>query len=224
MRAFKILLADLRALKNYKFQLILMLVIIILMFARADVYIATNSLIFVGLLLTTLPFTIEGVEKTPQFYATLPIKVSDIVGARYIMLVGYYIFVAIADVIILSTTDFSKLVFEGIELRPFYIGVTALIYLLGVFISTVQFPIFFKIGYEKGNFNSAALYMVPSLLVLMIYSNIGKIDAKTLLSYDMVVMILDNLPQFVILVAVISVALLVSSFFSSCRFLKMREF
>ncbi len=224
MRALKILTADLRVLKGYILQLAIMLVIILLMFLRSSIYFATNSLMFIGLLLTALPFTIEGTEKTPKFFATLPIKVSDIVASRYILLAGYYIIAGVADIIILSNTDFSGEIYKGIELRPFFIGTTAIIFLLAVFISSVQFPVFYKIGYEKGNFNSSALYMVPAILILFIYNSIISQDATKLAEHDIVAMIIENINLFVVLVGVVSVVLIAVSFFVSCFFLKQREF
>lgn len=222
MKAFKFLAADVKVLKNYKIQLLIMLAVIVVMFWRSNAFIAINSLMFIGILLTSLPFTIESAEKPQTFYYTLPAKRSSMVASRYIILALYYIIVAIVDVIVLLKIIPAEIDFNGINLKPFYICTTALVYLIGVLISSVQYPAFYKFGYEKGSINSAALYMAPAIVILFIFSSMSK-DASKLSANQVYSMFLNNISATVILAAIASVILIIASFIVSCKFVNSKE-
>ena len=136
----------------------------IILFFAGNTSFGISYLFLFMIVLNVVPFSTESNSKSLKLYYSLPAKLSDMVKGRYIFLAVIVFCVWIFSVMLAIYASLKGLV-SSIELFSLFIsGATMTI------ICTIQIPLFYKFGFEKGRVLSMVIYFLPVLFSFMLPS------------------------------------------------------
>ncbi|MGO1042106.1 ABC-2 transporter permease [Clostridioides difficile] len=156
---------DIFTMKSY-FNMNLVLLAVIMLFS----YMGSSTLTlyitcswFVALMISNI-FAIEEKNNLSRLYATLSIKLKDIVLGRYIfILLNFVLTVFLITVLSIIVLFFKS---KPIDIQEIILGISTSFLIFSAIVG-VQVPIFFKMGYLKARFWSLIPYIIVLTLVLM---------------------------------------------------------
>lgn len=156
---------DIFTMKSY-FNMNLVLLAVIMLFS----YMGSSTLTlyitcswFVALMISNI-FAIEEKNNLSRLYATLSIKLKDIVLGRYIFILLNFV----STVFLITILSIIVLFFKSksIDIQEIILGISTSFLVFSAIVG-VQIPIFFKMGYLKARFWSLIPYIIVLTLVLM---------------------------------------------------------
>ncbi|MCC0764257.1 ABC-2 transporter permease [Clostridioides sp. ES-S-0006-03] len=190
---------DIFTMKSY-FNMNLVLLAVIMLFS----YMGSSTLTlyitcswFVALMISNI-FAIEEKNNLSRLYATLSIKLKDIVFGRYIFILLNFVFTVFLITVLSIIVLFLKS--EPIDIQEIILGISTSFLIFSAIVG-VQIPIFFKMGYLKARFWSLIPYIIVLTLVLMT-SLIDKISfvIDFIIGNQGIFSILELISSFIILV------------------------
>jgi hypothetical protein len=216
MDAVKYLKLDLRLMKGYlKIYLALPLFFVLFVIMNTPAF-ALNYLFFFILILSSTPFSLEGVGGSQKLYYSLPAKIESMVMGRYL-----FLFSAIACVFVIDGIAGAYYQSVGkitvLELVTVFTSAS-----IGSVISFMQYPVFYKFGYEKGRLSSLLIYMVPAFLVFALPSILPEMVSQSSLE-KIVIFAGENRYLLIMIVILVLVAAAYGSYKISCGFCKKKE-
>ncbi|MCC0696288.1 ABC-2 transporter permease [Clostridioides sp. ES-S-0048-02] len=156
---------DIFTMKSY-FNMNLVLLAVIMLFS----YMGSSTLTlyitcswFVALMISNI-FAIEEKNNLSRLYATLSIKLKDIVFGRYIFILLNFVLTVFLITVLSIIVLFLKS--EPIDIQEIILGISTSFLIFSAIVG-VQIPIFFKMGYLKARFWSLIPYIIVLTLVLM---------------------------------------------------------
>ena len=121
-----------------------------------------SYLFFFLIILATIPFSMQGNEKSTEMYYMLPAKTSSMVLGRFLYLIctSLVIFI-LSGAIILILYGVNKI--ESLESITICLnGIISLI------ICLIQYPICYKFGLEKGKILSTVIYIISAMVIFIL--------------------------------------------------------
>lgn len=216
MTAIKYLRLDYAMIKGYLRFYLLFPVIFLVFGIWSSPAFALNYLFFFVIIMGASPFSLESAEKSDKLYRMLPAKMNSMVMGRYLFLLFAIGFVVLIDTLAIcyfypagkiSTTEIVSLYFSCA---------------VGSLLSFIQYPIYYKLGYEKGRISSMLIYMVPALLIFALPGIVEGILQESDI-HSIIVMISRNA---ILLVTLIFVFIIIAGYVSyeiSCRVVRKKE-
>jgi ABC-2 type transport system permease protein len=182
MDAIKYFRLDLKLMKGcYKMYIMLPLLILIFFTTKASVSFLLGYIMFLVLVLSISPFSLESMDGCQKLYYSLPAKVNSMVLGRYLFLFSGISFVILID-IIAGSIYISSGRLTQVEILVLLVSV-----FFGSIIGLIQYPIFYKFSFEKGRISSTLMYIIPTMLVFIfpsLFSDlISDIDLGKIISY-----------------------------------------
>ena len=121
-----------------------------------------SYLFFFLVILATIPFSIQGNEKSTEMYYMFPAKTSSMVLGRFLYLIctSLVIFL-LSGIIILVLYKVNKI--GSLEVVTICLNA-----IMSLIICLIQYPIYYKLGLEKGKMLSTIIYLVPALIIFLL--------------------------------------------------------
>lgn len=159
--AIKFLKFDLRMIKASSKQYFLIAFIPFATFALSgESYIfALSYLLLFIIILASIPFNLQGNEKSKEMYFMLPAKVSSMVLGRFIYLICSTLSMFIINGI------YIWYLYEAGKIQEVEIIAICLSALISLMVCFVQYPLYYKIGIEKTRIIFILIYIIPGVLV-----------------------------------------------------------
>lgn len=199
-------------LKNIK-QFLIPLIPFIIFMLSGDSYVLGMSYLFLFIfILSAMPFSIQGNEKSTEMYYMFPAKTSSMVLGRFLYLICSTLIIFIVNGIIMAY------LYKINELQSFEILVTCLSGLVSLIICLIQYPLYYKVGIENARIISIIIYFIPASIVFMLQNYVMKNNLFTNLFFssgNSIILILFSL-LIVIIIGYIS-------YLVSCRICKKKE-
>lgn len=173
--------------KSIKYYVLIQSIICCSFIFLGDYAFGMSYLFFFLIILATIPFSIQGNEKSTEMYYMFPAKTSSMVLGRFLYLIctSLVIFL-LSGIIILVLYKVNKI---G-SLEVVTICLNAIISLI---ICLIQYPIFYELGLEKGKMLSTIIYLVPALILFLLPRGNEYIEQKLYLSNNIVLMLISLL-------------------------------
>jgi hypothetical protein len=176
MDAIKFLKFDFRLIKGYgKFYLVLPLLVVMFIFMNSPAF-ALNYLFFFVLILSSTPFSLESSEQCQKLYYSLPSKIENMVRGRYLFLISVILSVLVIESFgIVYFKSAAKI--TDLEILGLYLSAA-----VGSILCMIQYPIYYKFGYEKGKLTSMLIYLVPAFFVFSLPSIISDMSGNMMIN------------------------------------------
>lgn len=211
---------DFYLLKPYKKSLLVLLALAAGMTVGFESTAMLSSYLMFSLIMVTMyPFSIGETNRIDTLYATLPLK-------RRSVVVGRYVFALCLEVITILLAIALSFVFSFFTSFEFVFKENLLVLCVMSFalsfMVSVQFPIYFKLGYNKAKM-IAYLPMLLIFFVVMVGSNSLKSSGLDIDSAN-ILRIFDTYTLLIFILPVIAgLVLLAVSCYISCRLYEKRE-
>ena len=198
MQAIKFMKLDLTLLRSWGKFFVIIPVIMLIFSINMQVAFALNYLFFFLMLISVTPFSYETVENCQKLYYTLPGKISDMVMGRYLFLL-----LSVAALLAFDTVTISIL--SSMDMIPLIDIITILMSIVvGVLLCLIQYPVYYKYGYQKGKLSSMLIYMIPAFIVFLLPSVLTE-QATASKALE----VLEFLSTYPIIIAAIVIAIVV---------------
>ena len=198
MQAIKFMKLDLTLLRSWGKFFVIIPVIMLIFSINMQVAFALNYLFFFLMLISVTPFSYETVENCQKLYYTLPGKISDMVMGRYLFLL-----LSVAALLAFDTVTISILI--SMDMIPMIDIITILMSIVvGVLLCLIQYPVYYKYGYQKGKLSSMLIYMIPAFIVFLLPSVLTE-QATASKALE----VLEFLSTYPIIIAAIVIAIVV---------------
>lgn len=198
MQAIKFMKLDLTLLRSWGKFFVIIPVIMLIFSINMQVAFALNYLFFFLMLISVTPFSYETVENCQKLYYTLPGKISDMVIGRYLFLL-----LSVAALLAFDTVTISILI--SMDMIPMIDIITILMSIVvGVLLCLIQYPVYYKYGYQKGKLSSMLIYMIPAFIVFLLPSVLTE-QATASKALE----VLEFLSTYPIIIAAIVIAIVV---------------
>lgn len=198
MQAIKFMKLDLTLLRSWGKFFVIIPVIMLIFSINMQVAFALNYLFFFLMLISVTPFSYETVENCQKLYYTLPGKISDMVMGRYLFLL-----LSVAALLAFDTVTISIL--SSMDMIPLIDIITILMSIVvGVLLCLIQYPVYYKYGYQKGKLSSMLIYMIPAFIVFLLPSVLAE-QATASKALE----VLEFLSTYPIIIAAIIIAIVV---------------
>ena len=199
MQAIKFMKLDLTLLRSWGKFFVIIPVIMLIFSINMQVAFALNYLFFFLMLISVTPFSYETVENCQKLYYTLPGKISDMVMGRYLFLL-----LSVAALLAFDTVTISILI--SMDMIPMIDIITILMSIVvGVLLCLIQYPVYYKYGYQKGKLSSMLIYMIPAFIVFLLPSVISEQGAAA----SKALQVIEFLSRYPIIIAGIIIAIVV---------------
>jgi hypothetical protein len=138
--------------------------IAIILFIAGNTTFGISYLFLFLILLNSVPFSLESNSKSLKLYYSMPAKISNLVKGRYLFSSAIAVFVwAIVSVVMIyahlngmvSVNEIIALIITGVAMT---------------IVCAIQYPLFFKFGFQKGRIISMIIYLLPALAAMMLPS------------------------------------------------------
>ena len=138
--------------------------IAIILFVAGNTTFGISYLFLFLILLNSVPFSLESNSKSLKLYYSMPSKIVDLVKGRYLFSSAIAVFVwAIVSVVMIyahlngmvSVNEIIALIITGVAMT---------------IVCAIQYPLFFKFGFQKGRIISMIIYLLPALAAMMLPS------------------------------------------------------
>ena len=198
MQAIKFMKLDLTLLRSWGKFFVIIPVIMLIFSINMQVAFALNYLFFFLMLISVTPFSYETVENCQKLYYTLPGKISDMVMGRYLFLL-----LSVAALLAFDTVTISILI--SMDMIPMIdIIIILMSIVVGVLLCLIQYPVYYKYGYQKGKLSSMLIYMIPAFIVFLLPSVLTE-QATASKALE----VLEFLSTYPIIIAAIVIAIVV---------------
>ena len=198
MQAIKFMKLDLTLLRSWGKFFVIIPVIMLIFSINMQIAFALNYLFFFLMLISVTPFSYETVENCQKLYYTLPGKISDMVMGRYLFLL-----LSVAALLAFDTVTISIL--SSMDMIPLIDIITILMSIVvGVLLCLIQYPVYYKYGYQKGKLSSMLIYMIPAFIVFLLPSVLAE-QATASKALE----VLEFLSTYPIIIAAIIIAIVV---------------
>ena len=218
MDSIKYLKLDLRVIKGkIKISLILPIIIaMMIIFMNNTAIVGIGYLLFLLIGLATMPFDSSISENSNEMYGLFPAKVSSMVLGRFIYLICTALIIFFMDTVIIEYLYKVK----AIQING----------IIGIFLSEIitlaicfcQYPIYYKLGIEKGKILSIMIYLIPGIVVFSLTSFISKNNVNTNAS-EMLNFILNNRLTLVPMALLTCTIIGIISYIISCNICAKKE-
>ncbi len=198
MQAIKFMKLDLTLLRSWGKFFVIIPVIMLIFSINMQIAFALNYLFFFLMLISVTPFSYETVENCQKLYYTLPGKISDMVMGRYLFLL-----LSVAALLAFDTVTISILSSMDMILLIDIITILMSI-VVGVLLCLIQYPVYYKYGYQKGKLSSMLIYMIPAFIVFLLPSVLAE-QATASKALE----VLEFLLTYPIIIAAIVIAIVV---------------
>ncbi len=170
-------------------------------------------------LMISYPFSIGEKNHANSLYGILPVDRKIIVSARYI----YAIFIGLTGAFISIIFSFiiSKIFNKAFILEEIFFTLSILI-LIYCFLVAFQFPIYFKLGYDKAKMLGVLPLLIISFGVLFLTTFSKNIEMTAFIN-NLNLLIQGNFALLSIIFLVIGIAILILSCFISLKIYKNKE-
>ncbi len=198
MQAIKFMKLDLTLLRSWGKFFVIIPVIMLIFSINMQVAFALNYLFFFLMLISVTPFSYETVENCQKLYYTLPGKISD-------MVMGRYLFLLLSVVALLAFDTVTISILSSMDMIPLIDIITILMSIVvGVLLCLIQYPVYYKYGYQKGKLSSMLIYMIPAFIVFLLPSVLAE-QATASKALE----VLEFLSTYPIIIAAIIIAIVV---------------
>ena len=198
MQAIKFMKLDLTLLKSWGKFFIIIPIIMLIFAINMQIAFALNYLFFFLMLISVTPFSYETVENCQKLFYSLPGKTSDMVMGRYL-----FLFLSVAALLVFDTATISILV--SMDMISMIDIITVLVSIVvGILLCLIQYPVYYKYGYQKGKLSSMLIYMIPAFIVFLLPSVISEQGAAS-----KVLQVIEFLSRYPIIIAGIIIAIVV---------------
>ena len=212
---------DFYTLKPYKISLLMLLVIAVIMtMAFQSLSLLCFYLMTCLVMVTSYPFSIGETNRLDTLYATLPLNRKNVVLGRYALVLFMEVVVSLLAVIASFTLSiFTAMEFAALEIL-FYLCIASFVFTL---IVAIQYPVYFKIGYNKAKFVVYALLLIVFLSVILLSNLMPNTDLAKSGFDDLLQLFAIN--QFLIYIAPVAAGhlLLALSCLLSCKIYGKRD-
>lgn len=192
-------------------------IILVLTVSMNNLYFVTGMLMMYGLFYTAYPFAIGDKVKLDVLYATLPIGKKQLVMGRYLYAFSINLATAVIALVLTQVVDFF-LRNESALLE--HVLTVVVCFFAYTFLEAIQFPIFFKLGYNKARIYALfPLFLLP-LLVGGIRWIVGKRGINPMLLFSFLE---ENYLLVVLFLFLLWCVVIISSIQISCRIYRKRE-
>lgn len=164
MNAINYLKFDLRIIKeSIKYYVLIPTIFcVIVMFLGHSYPIVISYLFFFLVIFATIPFSMQGNEKSTEMYYMFPAKISSMVLGRFLYLICSTFVIFILNGFIMTY------LYKINELNNLQILLNCLCGLSSVVACCIQYPMYYKFGLEKGRILSIIIYLVPAFIIFML--------------------------------------------------------
>jgi len=216
MNAIKYLKLDLRIIKGkMKISLILPLFIGMVIISGTPIM----GIAYLFLLLITfasMPFDSAISENSSKMYEMFPARVSNMVLGRFLYLISIILIIfGINGGLLVYLYKANSISMSGIT------G-TLVSAIVAVIVCFCQYPIYYKVGLEKGKILSMSIYLIPAFSVFALTSVVGKDEANSGVN-GVINFIINNRSILALVIVLICIIIGVISYSISCRICKKKE-
>lgn len=198
--------------KSIKYYVLIQLIICCSFIFSGNYAFGMSYLYFFLVILATIPFSMQGNEKSTEMYCMFPAKTSSMVLGRFLYLIcASLVIFLLSGIIILVLYQVNKI--GSLEVLTICLNA-----IMSLIICLIQYPIFYKLGLEKGKMISTIIYLVSALIIFLLprgneYINM-KLQGNVYLNNNILLMLLSLL-----------IATLIGyiSYLISCRICKKKE-
>ncbi|MEQ8153832.1 MAG: ABC-2 transporter permease [Clostridiaceae bacterium] len=213
MNAINYLKLDFRIMRDTIRYLALIPAIFIMFSLKSTSLMGLGYLFFFLMIVAATPFSVESNEKCDRMYYMFPSKLSSMVLGRYLYLISTIAIVWIIDGITMLYLYNIK------SISMLEVGIICLTGSLASIACLFQYPIYYKLGMEKGRILSGFLYMVPAFIVFSLPSIIK--DSCFLTPF---VTSIGNKMFFLLIGVLITIVSGIISYLISCSVCEKKEF
>lgn len=159
---------------------------------------AISYMNFFLIIVATIPFSIQSNEKSTEMYYMFPSKISSMVIGRFF----YLICSMLAIFTICSIT--TKYLYWSNKID--YLNIVTILFtgVISIIICFIQYPIYYKVGLEKGKIISMLIYFLPAFFVLSLPKFLLEHNLYIYLSFSSITMLLAFGGLIVVVIAYIS--------------------
>lgn len=148
--------------KSMKYYVLIQSIFCFMFMLFGDYTFGMSYLFFFLIILATIPFSIQGNEKSTEMYYMFPTKVSSMVLGRFLYLI------CLTLVIFLESGLIMTYLHKINKIEDLQILITCLCGVASMIICFIQYPIYYKVGLEKGRIVSMIIYLVPAFIVFIL--------------------------------------------------------
>lgn len=148
--------------KSMKYYVLIQSIFCFMFIFFGDYTFGMSYLFFFLIILATTPFSIQGNEKSTEMYYMLPTKVSSMVLGRFLYLI------CLTFVIFVESGLIMTYLHKINKIGDLQILITCLCGVASMIICFIQYPIYYKVGLEKGRIVSMIIYLVPAFIVFIL--------------------------------------------------------
>ncbi len=172
--------------------------IAIILFIAGNTTFGISYLFLFLILLNSVPFSLESNSKSLKLYYSMPAKIKNLVQGRYLFstAIAVIVWTIVSAIMIYANINDMVSVNEIISLILTGIAMTV--------VCAIQYPLFFKFGFQKARILSMIIYLVPALVAMMLPSLLK--DSTTIASYGD----LSNASFYLIALALILISYYIS--------------
>lgn len=168
-----------------------------------------------ALFYSSYPFIMAEKNQLDLLYATLPLRKSTLVAGRYLFALTMNLYGAVFAIVLGA-------VYSMIKKEPFFLPeqllTLLLIFVMFTFVTCLQFPFYFKLGYTKAKI----VAMMPLMFIPVVVIGIEKLMPN---GFETLVELIQRNPAAVVIgVAVVWILTAVGSIALSQRLYAKREF
>ncbi|WP_244834723.1 ABC-2 transporter permease [Clostridium sp. BJN0001] len=192
--------------KNSIKYLLIILAMAIFFVSTKNIMYGINYMSFMVITLAAQPFTASSILKCEQYYYTLPGKRNEMVQGRYIYMIALWI----VSFIIESILNIILITMGVMQGKDFYILI--ILSLLSILAVAIQYPIYYKMGFEKGNFLARFIYILPAIFIFIIPISISGKNSFKIFEITM-----GNIQMTAIFIMLFSILSLYISYIISCK-------
>jgi hypothetical protein len=164
MNAMNYLKFDLRIIKeSIKYYVLIPVILCIgFIFIGNSYSLGIGYLFFFLVIFATIPFSMQGNEKSTEMYYMFPAKISS-------MVLGRFLYLICSAIIIFMVSEFIIIYLYKIsEINDIEVLMLSLSGLVSFITCFIQYPIYYKFGLEKGKILSIIIYLVPAFIIFML--------------------------------------------------------
>lgn len=210
---------DLKLIKeSIKYFAIVPAIFVVFMIWEKQYNLMSSYLCFFLIIFATIPFSIQGNEKSTQMYYMFPCKISSMVLGRFLCLISIAFIIFLIDGSIVAYMYKIDIINKNEIVGMFLLGIMSLITCL------IQYPIYYRFGFEKGKAISMVTYLIPAFAIFSLPSFVVKSDflevGKLESSFKFIMNNVSILVTFSVLIVIIIGYI---SYLASCKICKKKE-
>lgn len=173
--------------KSIKFYALIQLIICFMIIFSGNYIFGMSYLVFSLVVLAGIPFSIQGNEKSTEMYYMFPAKVSSMVLGRFLYLVCVTLIMFLASGII------AAYLYRINIIKDFEIMAVFLNCVVCLIICFIQYPIYYKIGFQNGRILSTITYIIPAIIIFVLPHGNEYLNNKFHLGNNISIMIISLL-------------------------------